>query len=260
MQAWRARLKAISIFPAGDNAVGRRTNRARGHCAALAKLSTANLADALVRLGRPVRLAPFEVRPLTRGKTIFGPARPVQHFGSVDIFLEVLGAAQAGDVIVIDNRGRRDEGTIGDQIVREFKHAGLAGVVLWGAHRDTKEILDIGLPLWSLGACPAGPARAVRRNTSALRRARIGDAEVSLGDVAVADDDGAIFFRAEDLEPIVRAATAIRERETAQAARQNKGAPLRRQFRFEAYLARRKKDPALTFRGYLKQIEGEIET
>jgi hypothetical protein len=34
---------------------------------------------------------------------------PVRHYGSVDVFLEAFGRAQAGDVPVIDNGGRSDE-------------------------------------------------------------------------------------------------------------------------------------------------------
>ena len=37
-----------------------------------------------------------------------------RHHGSVDIFLEALERRQAGDVLVIDNGGRTDEGCVGD--------------------------------------------------------------------------------------------------------------------------------------------------
>jgi 4-hydroxy-4-methyl-2-oxoglutarate aldolase len=227
--------------------------------AGLRGLSTANLADAVVRLGLPVRLAPFEVKPLVPGSRAFGPVRPVQHVGSVDVFLDALGHAKAGDVIVIDNRGRTREGAIGDQIVREFKQAGIAGVVLWGAHRDTEELLEIGLPVFSLGGFALGPVKAGKRPKTALSKARIGKPWVDARDYAAADDDGVIFLDGRRLGAIAETAVAIRRRETAQAARQNKGDSLRQQFRFADYLARRKKDPRLSFRKYLRQIKGAIE-
>jgi regulator of RNase E activity RraA len=44
---------------------------------------------------------------------IAGRVLPVRHYGSVDIFLEAMGTAQRGDILVIDNQGRMDEGCIG---------------------------------------------------------------------------------------------------------------------------------------------------
>ena len=37
--------------------------------------------------------------------------------------------------------------------------AGIAGIVIWGLHRDTVDIMAIGLPVFSLGALPTGPLR-----------------------------------------------------------------------------------------------------
>ena len=40
---------------------------------------------------------------------IAGRALPARHYGSVDVFLQALEGATAGDILVIDNGGRRDE-------------------------------------------------------------------------------------------------------------------------------------------------------
>jgi 4-hydroxy-4-methyl-2-oxoglutarate aldolase len=50
---------------------------------------------------------------------------PVRHYGSVDIFLEAIGAAEPGDILVIDNGGRMDEACIGDLAVLEVQAFGL---------------------------------------------------------------------------------------------------------------------------------------
>jgi len=50
---------------------------------------------------------------------------------------------------VVDNGGRLDESCVGDLVVHEADTAGLAGIVIWGLHRDTTDIQTIGLPVWS---------------------------------------------------------------------------------------------------------------
>jgi regulator of RNase E activity RraA len=92
------------------------------------ELSTPLIADACLRLKISLRLAPSGIHPLTIESHIAGKVLPVRHYGSMDIFLEVMGAAHHGDILVIDNEGRMDEGCIGDLTVLEAKASGLAGI------------------------------------------------------------------------------------------------------------------------------------
>ena len=56
-----------------------------------------------------------------------GRVRHARHYGSVDVFLEAMEMASPGEVLVVDNAGRRDEACIGDLIALETKMEGLAG-------------------------------------------------------------------------------------------------------------------------------------
>src|SRR6267378_6653296 len=89
---------------------------------AFAELSTPLIADAALRLKIPLRISPPGSRPLTPNQSLAGPALPVRHFGSVDVFLEAMQAARPGDVLVIDDGGRLDEGCIGDLTALEAEN------------------------------------------------------------------------------------------------------------------------------------------
>jgi regulator of RNase E activity RraA len=221
--------------------------------------TTPFIADACVQLSLPVRVGPKGLRGNFPGSKVAGPARPARHAGSTDVFLEAIAASQQGDVLVIDNGGRTDEGCIGDLVVGEAFMSGMAGTICWGTHRDTGAIHAMGARVWSLGTCPNGPLELRRRPTTALTAANLGSVTVTVGDYVFADDDGAVVVATADLERIVDAARDIATREGAQAVRLLKGELLRTQLDLEGYVARRESDPDYTFRDHLKSFGGAIE-
>lgn len=221
--------------------------------------STPFIADACVALALPVRIGPPGLKPITAGLKIAGRVCPVHHAGSVDVFLEAAALASRGDVLVIDNTGRLDEGCIGDLVAGEVHAAGLAGIVLWGAHRDTAAIRAIGIPVWSLGTCPAGPQELRTRSVHALEAANLGRVTVTREDVVFADEDGAVVVTLADAGRVLASARDIASREQAQATRLAEGELLRTQLGVDEYLARRREDPSHTFRDHLKARGGAIE-
>jgi regulator of RNase E activity RraA len=224
-----------------------------------AALSTPLVADAAVRMKLSLRIAPPGIAPVILGSRVAGRALPVKHFGSVDVFLEVMETAQDGDVLVIDNGGRRDEGCIGDLTALEAQAAGLAAIVVWGMHRDTPELRQIGFPIWSYGSCPSGPQRLDPRDETALRAARFGDFEVQKVDAVFADDDGCVFVEAASVEELLTTARSIWESERRQADAVRSGKTLRTQLLFGEYLEKRSADPTYTLRRHLKASGGAIE-
>lgn len=226
---------------------------------AFADLSTPLVADACVRTGVPLRAAPPGIGAVVPGRPIAGRALPVRHYGSVDVFLEAFSQAEQGDVLVIDNGGRSDEACVGDLAVLEAESAGLAGLVIWGLHRDTPELVEIGLPVFSYGSYSPGPVRLDDREPEALTTAHFGGHLVSADDVVFGDDDGVLFVAAERVEEVLATAHRIWQTEREQARRIRSGETLRQQTSFDDYLTRRDADPSYTFRRHLRRIGGAIE-
>ncbi|MEC3981644.1 RraA family protein [Amycolatopsis sp. H20-H5] len=224
-----------------------------------AALTTAHLADACIRAGLPVRCGPAPSRAVVPGDRLAGRVRPARHTGSVDVFLEAFEQAAPGDVLVVDNGGRTDESCVGDLVALEAQAAGLAGIVIWGLHRDTADIRAIGLPVFSLGSIPTGPLSLAARPGDALRTATVGEWAVSDGDLVLGDDDGVLFVPAERAEGLFTLAETIRDTERTQADRIRAGVSLRAQVRFGDYLDQRLLKPSLTFRDHLRAVGGAIE-
>ena len=224
-----------------------------------AGLSTPLVADAIVRLGIKPRVAPPGIRPLTARTKVAGRVLPVRHYGSVDIFFEAMKSAQVGDILVVDNQGRNDEGCIGDLTVLEAQAFGISGMIVWGCHRDTKELIEIRFPVFSYGKCPFGPQRVDERETEALTKIRFGTIEIEYGDIVFADDDGVIFAPGQEIERLFSIAQEIKETERNQAEAIKNGQTLHQQLQFDGFLIKRKNDSSYTFRKHLRDIGGAIE-
>ena len=131
--------------------------------------------------------------------------------------------------------------------------------MIWGTHRDTPELKEIGFPIFSYGSCPSGPQRLDPRTDDALSVAEFSDFQVTKNDVVFADDDGCVFVELKSIEQILKTARDIWLTERKQAYLIKGGRTLREQLKFADYLTKRSTDPKHTFRQYLREIGGAIE-
>lgn len=226
----------------------------------LKNLTTPHIADGCLRTGVPIRFAPSGLQGLSSTMRCEGRVRPVRHVGSIDIFLELFERSKPGEIIVIDNGGRLDEACIGDIILLEAKAAGIAGFVIWGLHRDSKELSEIGFPVFSLGSVPTGPQRLHVRPPDVFTNAMVGQHAITASDFVVADANGVLFLPEDRIDEIIVAATDYRETEARQLKAMSDGKSYRSQSRFSEYLARRECEPGYGFRQHLKDIQaaGEV--
>lgn len=218
------------------------------------RLSTALVADAVVRLGLPAKIAPGGIRPLVTGSKFAGSASPVVLNGYADRVLEAVYRSDAGDVLVLDNKDRPDEACFGDLAAYEARTQALAGVVIWGRHRDSAELREIGVPLFSYGAYPLGMQRVFAPVDEPFARCQFGDVNVERRELVFADDDGLIFVPREYLEPVMDAAEELQSSERAQVDEIRAGTTLRDQLRFDDYMRAKEKNPRFTLAEHMEKL------
>src|SRR5207302_7343941 len=81
------------------------------------------------------------LRPMHRQGKLAGPAFTVKTAAGDNLLVhKALDAARAGDVIVVDAGGFLDNAIIGELMMTRAKQRGVAGIVIWGAIRDSAEI------------------------------------------------------------------------------------------------------------------------
>ncbi len=218
------------------------------------QLATPLVADAVIRLGLPATIAASGIRPVVAGSKFAGPASPVVLNGFADRILECIYRSDAGDVLVLDNKGRSDEACFGDLAAYEARSQGLVGIVIWGRYRDSAEVEEIGVPLFSYGTYPLGMQRAFAPVEEPLARCQFDEANVERGDYVFADDDGVLFVPKDHIESVVDTAEEIRGAEQAQVEKIRAGTTLREQLQFDLYLREKKNNPSLTLGEHMKKI------
>jgi 5-oxopent-3-ene-1,2,5-tricarboxylate decarboxylase/2-hydroxyhepta-2,4-diene-1,7-dioate isomerase len=138
-------------------------------------------------------------RPGTRMVGVARTLRFVAH--RPDLFAErgngfnaqkrLFDTVESGEVIVIEARGERGTGTVGDVLALRAQQRGAAGVVTDGGIRDAEQVAGFALPTFSQGPHPSVLGR--RHVPWEIDVAvTCGGATVLPGDVIVGDGDGVI--------------------------------------------------------------------
>jgi regulator of RNase E activity RraA len=169
---------------------------------------TSTLADAVGPLGA---LAP-RIRQLVPGAGFVGRALPVlardDDNGPVG---RAITVAEPGDVLVVDGAGRDAVALLGGVWARRALARGVAAVVVDGCVRDLDELIDLGLPVYALGATPVPPSKVAM--VDPVASVVCGGREVRRGDVVTGDRDGIIVVAAAEWERVSAAAADATERE-----------------------------------------------
>jgi regulator of RNase E activity RraA len=191
----------------------------RGYRARLDALATSNLSDALDRLGI-ARCAVAGIVPRWGGTKVVGRAITIRMTAAgavpakAHLGVDAIAASEAGDVIVIDNRGDLHNNCWGEILALGAQRQGVSGVVVDGAVRDVDMCETFGFAVHARGTVPTTARGRIVQEAWNVP-VRLGDAAVRPGDVIVADVNGVVVVPIERLAEVVQAAGEIMAKELA---------------------------------------------
>jgi len=178
--------------------------------AELGRMVTPHLSDSMERL----YAGGHQLRPMHREGKLCGPAFTVRTAAGDNLLVhKAIDTAQKGDVIVVDAGGWLDNAIIGELMTARAKQRGVAGMVIWGAIRDSAEIGAGSYPIYAAGVTHRGPYKngPGEINVPIV----IGSMPVNPGDIIVGDADGLVAVPQEQAERVLTSAKSILEKETA---------------------------------------------
>ena len=195
----------------------------------LMALDTPTLSDALDALGLPGAI--YGLVPLTARARIAGRVRtvrlgaPVAGRPKVHLGAGAIMAAEAGDIIVVEHRGRIDVSGWGGLLSRGALARGIDGVIVDGAVRDVDEASELGLPVYARAGVPV-TARGRVAELAHGEPITVAGVAVIPGDWVIADASGVVFLAADRLEEILATAERIFAREQMMARDLAAGVPI----------------------------------
>ena len=178
--------------------------------AELAKMVTPHLSDSMERLyaGGP------QLRPMHREGKLAGPAYTVKTTPGDNLLVhKALDSAQKGDVIVVDAGGICENAIIGELMMSRARQRGVAGIVIWGAIRDSAEIGAGTYPVYASGVTHRGPYKNGPGELNVP--INMGGMAVNPGDIIIGDADGLVAIPQDQAERVLASAKSILEKETA---------------------------------------------
>lgn len=178
--------------------------------AEFAKMVTPHLSDSMERLyaGGP------QLRPMYKGATLAGPAFTVKTAPGDNLLVhKALDIAQPGDVVVVDAGGFADHAIIGELMAARARQRRIAGLVIWGAIRDSAELGASDYPVFACAVTHRGPYKNGPGEINVP--ITMGGMAVNPGDIIVGDADGLVAVPLALAEQVLASAKAILAKETA---------------------------------------------
>jgi 4-hydroxy-4-methyl-2-oxoglutarate aldolase len=165
----------------------------------LAKFSSATIHEAQGRKGA----LSSKIKPIDRSMSFCGPALTVRCAPRDNLMLQVaIHYAEPGDVVLVAAGEYEEAGTFGDVLGNAMKAKGLAAMVTDSGVRDTQDLIELGLPVFSGSVSIKG---TVKETIGPINHPVVfGDEIIYPGDILRGDADGVVVVRKDEVEDVIR--------------------------------------------------------
>jgi len=166
------------------------------------------------------------IRALLPDRRIAGTAVTVRLTG-VDgtIVHYALGQLRPGDVLVMDRAGDQRHAACGGGVAYAAREAGCRGIVMDGVATDVGEIRDYAMPVWARGLSTVTSKRLFDNGEFCVPIS-CGGVPVMPGDAILADENGVLVLKPEQIRAAATRAIAMQADEKIRLAEVAKGARL----------------------------------
>lgn len=176
-------------------------------------LPVANISDAMARMSA----GGARLRPLHRGGVLAGPAITVKSRPGDNLMIhKALDIASPGDVVVVDGGADLTNALIGELMIAHAHKRGLAGIVIYGAVRDSAWIREHDFPVFAAGISHRGPYKDGPGEINVP--IAIEGMVIAPGDLVIGDDDGLLCVAFDEVEAVYAAAHTKHQAEDRQMA------------------------------------------